>query len=337
MPLQQGLTCPQVRARRDGHVRNAFIEVRATPSSRIWMKGLTTAPGCSSICPGGIVESRPSVKQLREEIADLRRQLEDAKVTAATDGVGAIVGQGHAGISYRRSQGIMPPTATLPPHSSTSDIGPPRQEDLSSTVVALPGSGSGNHEPNHPRSPAPLQTVDVPAVGQLSITAGGRSRFFGPNAAAHILPDDEDEDARDEQRLADDGSGLGLRSQTWGAFPFCFQSWESIVGDAQASLPAFEEVQRVCDVYWTASSWRFEPITKTYLEPLLLEVYAAMSTKRRRRHASELAVVCAVLAIGYLFDETRPPHSGEAQHFNALSLACLSAADFLTNTSVATL
>jgi hypothetical protein len=172
-------------------------------------------------------------------------------------------------------------------------------------------------------------------VGQLSITAGGRSRFFGPNAAAHILPDDEDEDTRDEQRLADDG--FGLRSQTWGAFPFCFQSWESIVGDAQASLPALEEVQRICDVYWTASSWRFEPITKSYLEPLLLEVYAAMTTKRRRRHAAELAVVCAVLAIGYLFDETRPPHSAEAQHFNALSLACLSAADFLTNTSVATL
>jgi hypothetical protein len=303
----------------------------------IWMKRLTPAPGCSSICPGGIVESRPSVKQLREEIADLRRQLEDAKVTAASDDGRAIHGHGHAEISYRRAQENIPPSATPQPLSSASHIGPLQQEDLSSTTVALPRLESGTHGLNHSRSPGPLQTVDVPAVGQLSITAGGRSRFFGPNAAAHILPDDEDEDARDEQRLADDGSGLGLRSQTWGAFPFCFQSWESIVGDAQASFPAFEEVQRVCDVYWTASSWRFEPITKTYLEPLLLEVYAAMTTKRRRRHAAELAVVCAVLAIGYLFDETRPPHSAEAQHFNALSLACLSAADFLTNTSVATL
>jgi hypothetical protein len=301
----------------------------------IWMKRLTPAPGCSSICPGGIVESRPSVKQLREEIADLRRQLEDAKVTAASDDGRAIHGHGHAEISYRRAQENIPPSATPQPLSSASHIGPLQQEDLSSTTVALPRLESGTHGLNHSRSPGPLQTVDVPAVGQLSITAGGRSRFFGPNAAAHILPDDED--ARDEQRLADDGSGLGLRSQTWGAFPFCFQSWESIVGDAQASFPAFEEVQRVCDVYWTASSWRFEPITKTYLEPLLLEVYAAMTTKRRRRHAAELAVVCAVLAIGYLFDETRPPHSAEAQHFNALSLACLSAADFLTNTSVATL
>lgn len=50
-----------------------------------------------------------------------------------------------------------------------------------------------------------------------------------------------------------------------------------------------------------------------------------------------MAVVFAAIAFGCLFDGNLASHSEEAQRFHRLSMACLSAGNFMSNTSVATL
>lgn len=162
-------------------------------------------------------------------------------------------------------------------------------------------------------------------MGQLSISPGGRSRFYPPTAAAHVLPDDGDEEANKP------GIAEGI------TFPFFLQDRSAFLAEARASLPAYEEMQNLCEVYWAATCWRFAPISRSYLDVVILEVYGNSRQTLQRNDAAQLALVFAVSAVGSLFDEREKPYSEKAFRFNRLSLACLGAADFLTNTSVASL
>lgn len=238
--------------------------------------------GCASLCPDGIVATRTSVRELREEIVSLKRQLAEA-----TAGRSIAPSLGGAGGS------VSTPTLSLggPPSTTTPDD-------------TAEGSTT---------------------VGQLSISPGGRSRFYPPTAAAHVLPDDGDDEANKP------GIAEGI------TFPFFLQDRSAFLAEARASLPAYEDMQNLCEVYWSATCWRFVPISRSYLDVILLEVYGNSRQTLQRNDAAQLALVFAVSAVGSLFDEREPPYSEKAYRFNRLSLACLGAADFLTNTSVASL
>lgn len=237
--------------------------------------------GCASLCPDGIVATRTSVRELREEIVSLKRQLAEASAGKSTPR-----NLGPAG-------GSVTPTLPLggPPSTTTPDD-------------AAEGSTT---------------------VGQLSISPGGRSRFYPPTAAAHVLPDDGDDETNKP------GIAEGI------TFPFFLQDRSAFLAEARANLPAYEDMQNLCEVYWSATCWRFVPISRSYLDAILLEVYGNSRQTLQRNDAAQLALVFAVSAVGSLFDEREPPYSERAYRFNRLSLACLGAADFLTNTSVASL
>lgn len=163
-------------------------------------------------------------------------------------------------------------------------------------------------------------------VGQLSISHGGRSRFYPPTAAAHVLPDEGDEESKPSA-----AAGAGT------TFPFFLQDRSAFLAEARAALPTYEEMQTLLEVYWEATCWRFIPVSRSYLDVVLLDVYGHSRQTLHRNDAAQLALVFAVSAVGSLFDEREVPYSEKAHTFNRLSLACLGAADFLTNTSVASL
>ena len=255
--------------------------------------------GCASICPNGIMNTRPTVRQLLEENAALKRERERGSSRGATS---------------------PPDFLPLPGPSALPIAFPPA---ASSAHIAQPLMNQGAIIP-----PVP----DLHIVGQLSLGSGGRSRFFGPTAAAHILPDEEDRDDGPPSRPSEPDPSHNRPL----SFPFAGDK-STVLAEAQEALPTRDLLEKWCNVYWRASSWRFEPICREYLDMIILEVYASSDERRAARRGSQLAVLFSMLAVGCLFDEDLPPHSQQAQQFDSLALACLSADDFLTNTSVASL
>ncbi|WWC63074.1 uncharacterized protein I303_105673 [Kwoniella dejecticola CBS 10117] len=200
-------------------------------------------------------------------------------------------------------------------------------------------------------------SISIPPVGQLSIGSGGRSKFYGPTAAAHVLPDEWEDHDRDRDHVALERSAdtlvnehEGTASTTASAsataltFPLLRPSAsarKSFLDDASRQIPDAASKARWIYYYWNASSWRYEPITKEYFDRMLLGLSTTGSSNSTSRNSArvgaQLAVLFAVLAIGCLFDPDLPPHSDQAQKFDDLSMSCLTAAEFMTNTSVPSL
>lgn len=196
-------------------------------------------------------------------------------------------------------------------------------------------------------------------MGQLSIDASGRSRFFGPAAAAHVLPAQGLDDARvpfaspDAQSRGQSlsvshtiGVSAGLPQRSSGV-TFPFGTGHS--GYAQDGsplllhgLPVWREWQRMEEVYWRASTWRFVPMTKHHLSRILSSIYGvdSMATTllppvvSSETPLAELSVLYMVLAIACLFDPSLPNHDSRAEQYSELGLECLGSARFLSNISV---
>ena len=180
---------------------------------------------------------------------------------------------------------------------------------------------------------------EIHPVGQLSIDAAGGSRFYGPTAAAHVLPDSDKEDGdREATPQGETMDPSALLAQPSVAFPFVTPSLAAkrdVLQQAYACLPSPDRLQRWRDIYWEASFWRHGALSTEQLDTIIYEVQSRDGADDTP--AGKLAVVYGVLAFACLFDDSLPPHSSQAQHFNTLSLTCLSVGDFLVNTSVASL
>ncbi|KAK4684312.1 hypothetical protein P7C73_g5876, partial [Tremellales sp. Uapishka_1] len=192
-----------------------------------------------------------------------------------------------------------------------------------------------NDSSPHTSNVATVEPPTVPTVGQLSLSSAGRSRFYAPTAAQHVLPDDESSNDGDQTTMGQ------TTDQPLPAVGFPFTLGDegrkaASYTEALANLPSQEQVQRWCDIYWAATCWRFEPVSRDYLEKIVLDIYTTI-TRRPNKRASQLALLYAVLAVACLFDPELPPHSTQAHLYDSLSLTCLGADDFLVNSSTASL
>jgi hypothetical protein len=203
-------------------------------------------------------------------------------------------------------------------------------------AVSTGDPASANYNPALPDA-SPISSL--PTIGQLSIGVEGSSRFFGPTAAAHLLSDDEISGPPALPDNERNGHGIPTLSDPHPSFPVFMDSRRQL-HDLEGlfdHLPPLERMQQCLNNYWTASAWRFEPISRPYLDKILLDLTTSHPHRRGVKAPSQLAVVFGVLAIGYLFDPQLPPHPIEAYRYHDLSLSALTAAAFLTNTSPATM
>lgn len=239
-----------------------------------------------------------TVQQLVQENRELKQRLSEAERSSSPSGP---------------SIASAPVTFTVP--SALSNVHPLRLA-TSSPAVKFSATPDSN-------------------IGQLSIEAGGTSRYYGALAHVHILPDEE-EYAGQEEPLPSSADGTHVASGPPAVFPFNAHdaAWSAkVLSDARRSLPAYDMIDRWLSLYWQASSWRFECVSREYLEPIVLQVYSDTSDHPETQ-ASQLALVFGALAFGCLFDGSLPPHSQEARKFHSLSTSCLSAGNFLRNSSV---
>ncbi|WRT68193.1 uncharacterized protein IL334_005168 [Kwoniella shivajii] len=254
--------------------------------------------GCAHLCPTGVNTQRRTISTVLSENARLRDRL--ARSSPITVSESHIAASGPA----------------------------PADEMVESAPLNLSPSIQLYHT-----APPPSFSTPIPPVGQLSIGSGGGSKFYGPTAAAHVLPDEwADRDIRNNQSCSRIDSNVPL------TFPLLRPSQsarQAFLDDARNQLPADDLLQKWTDSFWVASSWRFEPITKQYFDNLFLD--PLNGTRATSRTGAQLGLRFSILAIGSLFDPDLPPHSTQAQTFDDFAMACLTAADFLTNTTVASL
>ena len=179
-------------------------------------------------------------------------------------------------------------------------------------------------------------------AGHLTIDPGEGSRFLGPTAAAHLLPDREDMEHSNpsrprpspEEQLEADPSGYSA------AFPFSSapQSKPHLYERAFGKLPSMIRVKYLIDVYFVESSWRFAPVSRILCDSVFNTLRGGQSASSISSHRfAQLGMLFGVLASACLFDVSLPPHSAEARTYDSLSTHCLSCADFLIHTTVESL
>ena len=269
--------------------------------------------GCASICPLGVITNRPTLRQLLKENGALKLEIDCLKRSVVKPAVASTAdGQPLTHFGDRSSPSS---DGLRTRHSQFSPVYSPQR------FSKLPITSDSNNQTS---------------VGQLSIESSGGSRFYGPTAAVHMLPDGENSD--DGDKLAEDMTrGYASDSVRGIAFPLISHALgetSNILEEARATMPPHDELQRWCEIYWKASGWRWEPISRDYFDTMFLDIFSSAENKSSPKQASQLAVLYAILAIGCLFDEQLPNHSALAKRFNSQSLVCLSAGRFLTNPSV---
>ncbi|WWC71752.1 uncharacterized protein I206_105711 [Kwoniella pini CBS 10737] len=291
--------------------------------SKTWPCTECQRRGCPDICPNGTVSKRRTMRNIIEENNELKDRL-----TQSVNTNNPSTSNHTVNITAADAFSTFPSPPIIQERTPTFDLG-----IISDTYDSNLGTTT--------RTTLLNPNLSVPPVGQLSIGSGGRSKFFGPTAAAHVLPDDwEDQDSADQSStLPDNESALGPGP----TFPLIRPSpsaRRSFLNEARNQVPIGDLKETWIQLYWNASSWRFEPITREHFDRIVLDLSignASSSSRNSARVGAQLGVLFAVLAIGCLFDPDLPPHSDQAQKFDDLSMSCLTAADFMTNTSVPSL
>ncbi|KAL7007190.1 hypothetical protein EMMF5_003416 [Cystobasidiomycetes sp. EMM_F5] len=202
-----------------------------------------------------------TVQQLVQENRELKQRLSEAERSSSPSGP---------------SIASAPVTFTVP--SALSNVHPLRLA-TSSPAVKFSATPDSN-------------------IGQLSIEAGGTSRYYGALAHVHILPDEE-EYAGQEEPLPSSADGTHVASGPPAVFPFNAHdaAWSAkVLSDARRSLPAYDMIDRWLSLYWQASSWRFECVSREYLEPIVLQVYSDTSDHPETQ-ASQLALIFAIVGL----------------------------------------
>ncbi|WWC90917.1 uncharacterized protein L201_005855 [Kwoniella dendrophila CBS 6074] len=300
---------------------------------RVWPCGECVRRGCPEICPDGILTGRRTMRNVMQENTELKNRIAQTSFMP----------------SLSDSRENPPDLEILPIPLSQSQISP-----QNTFINVEPTPMTGNHNSPLPPPISLTLTLDslatLPPVGQLSIGSGGRSKFYGPTAAAHVLPDEwEDQDQNDNIGNSNRSINTDTDPDQSQLHPMAFpllrpstSAKQTFLKYANNQIPSGENLERWTRCYWKASSWRFEPITKEYFDRILLDIFhnstgIGSSSGSAIKNGAQLGVLFSILAIGCLFDPDLPPHSSQAQTFDDLAVSCLTAAEFMTNTSLSTL
>ncbi|KAJ7460579.1 fungal-specific transcription factor domain-containing protein [Mycena latifolia] len=179
----------------------------------------------------------------------------------------------------------------------------------------------------------------VDAMGSLSISDGGRSKFFGQAANSWYLL--QNEAASDDEDDAPDTEPAMPTDIPWIAYAFPFTANISKTGrDVRANLinllPRTSVAQRFCEIYYRHAAWMYTPISESdFYENIFGPIYDPNATSYESVSSHNLSVLYMVLALGTLVDLAMPAHSAEATEYYQLSRAALSIDSVLEEPSIA--
>ncbi|KAJ6591842.1 fungal-specific transcription factor domain-containing protein [Mycena vulgaris] len=194
----------------------------------------------------------------------------------------------------------------------------------------------------------------VDAMGSLSISEGGRSKFFGQAANSWYLL--QNETASGDENDAPDAEPAMPTDIPWIAYAFPFTANISKTGrDVRTNLinllPRVAVAQRFCDIYYRHAAWmcvdpnrkfrshntsRYTPISEAdFYENIFGPIYDSSGSSYESVSSHNLSVLYMILAIGTLVDLAMPAHSPEATEYYQLGRAALSIDSVLEEPSIA--
>ncbi|KAJ7695125.1 fungal-specific transcription factor domain-containing protein [Mycena rosella] len=303
------------------HKRRATTALSCAECRRLKLKCSRVFPcsncvkkGCAAICPDGSLTTGKgnrfvlaNTEELHTKITDLAnrvRQLEDG------------LAQSHSLHSLQPHPLLAPELLNIkrPLERERLDA-PPKQEKLDTT------------------------NDGVDAMGSLSISDGGRSKFFGQAANSWYL-------LQNEATSSDEGDSPGAEPAMptdipWISYAFPFTANISKTGrDVRANLinllPRTSVAQHFCEVYYRHAAWMYTPISESdFYETVFGPIYDPNATSYESVSSHNLSVLYMVLAIGTLVDLAMPAHSAEATEYYQLGRAALSIDSVLEEPTIA--
>ncbi|KDQ61622.1 hypothetical protein JAAARDRAFT_204099 [Jaapia argillacea MUCL 33604] len=312
------------RKRRRGATRLSCAECRRLKlkCDRAVPCGSCIKRGCAAICPDGSLTTGQgnrfvlaSTQELHEKIAELSsrvRQLEDA-------------------LRVSHSQ--------LSPNSH-----PLLSEELLRVKAPLQREPQIQPTGSSPTFEEEEQKPDVvDAIGSLSISDSGRTRFFGSTASSsYFLQNEEDEEPDDRLATVRNLLPDEILILT-GSFPIIpmIRTASNLEVDRLKSLywylPDHNTAAHLRQVYYRHAAWMYDPIpVQDFNEQVFYHIYPLDGTSpvHEPLMGHRLSLMFMVLAIGTLMDTTLHPYSVEAEKFHQLGRAALFQSDLFDDPSL---
>ncbi|KAI6041873.1 fungal-specific transcription factor domain-containing protein [Pisolithus marmoratus] len=277
--------------------------------------------GCAALCPNGSLSTGQGTRFVLAATENLHHRMEK---------MNARIRQLESALTELQGQHSTEPHPLLRPDllgafQHDNDAGLPSVDD--STIV------------NHP--PGLLE-----ALGTLSISDGGTSRFFGPTGGSHCLLM---VDSMPSQGIADadslSDSARDSRSP---------EEVENFVPDLPCKpapstpnieqlvscLPTGEEARHLTDVYLEQANWLFQSVSKDQMLLELLPAYyvnGASDVTQAENNPHRLGLLLLVFAIGALLDPKQKPCNAQAERYYQCARAAICLQSVLEKPSLETI
>ncbi|TFK51693.1 hypothetical protein OE88DRAFT_1658274 [Heliocybe sulcata] len=275
--------------------------------------------GCGAICPDGSLTTGQgnrfvlaSTQELHEKISELAfrvRELEDA-----------------LRVSHLKT--------TSEQHPLLSDdllkIKAPLQREPSgqrSNSGGILSSLNGVKEEDEPKPDV------VDAIGSLSISDSGRTKYFGHTANSWYFLQNESPEEDADDRLSQLSNVLPAEILTLtGSFPIIrmVNTDNSLPFDRLQSLflymPNYDIAARLRDIYYHHAAWMYDPVPMNYFnEHVFFKIYMPdnRSPVEEDLLSPRLSLMFMVLAIGTLMDTKQQAYNLEAEKYHHLARAAL--------------
>ncbi|OCH93710.1 hypothetical protein OBBRIDRAFT_790061 [Obba rivulosa] len=280
--------------------------------SRVFPCASCVKKGCAAICPDGSLTTGKgnrfvlaNTEELHDKITQLAsrvRQLEDALQNA------------HGQLS--------------------NDPHPLLSEDL--LQIKRPLERESPEEALKEPDPETAEAID--AVGSLSITESGHTKFFGPTANSwYLLQNEEGADDDVESPQVTLPTDIPWLSHT---FPFASSVDETaavVRGQIVQLLPDVEKARQLAEIYYKHAAWMYTPLPEAeFYGSVLPRFYGPteIPPDQDSMASHRLAVMYLVLALGTLLDLDKPSFSPEATRYYQLGRAALSLDSVLESQSI---
>jgi hypothetical protein len=202
------------------------------------------------------------------------------------------------------------------------------------------------------------------ALGTLSVSDQGLSRFFGSTGGSDLLLvcrllgeflpdfwtlfqlDNEDSTGSPSQRTESDsskGSNLPLELQRFSyAFPFTpMGPVKDIISLIRNYLPPWEQASAMAVSYLDSATWVFRSVTRHQLvNEMLPSIYRKLPYPSEEYNGPhDLALLFSIFALGSALDVSLPTRTAESEgeHYNQLALAALCLQPVLEKPSLVTI
>ncbi|OBZ66409.1 putative zinc transporter cis4 [Grifola frondosa] len=279
--------------------------------SRVFPCTSCVKKGCAAICPDGSLTTGKgnrfvlaNTEVLHEKISVLAnrvRQLEDA------------LHEAHSALSHER-------------HPLLSD-------DL--LQLKRPLEREAPEETLRDQDVETAEAID--AVGSLSITESGHTKFYGTTANAwYLLQNEAGSDDEVESPQIPLPTDIHWLSHT---FPFSSSVHETGIGirsSIMALLPEASKARRLAGIYYQHAAWMYTPVPDVeFYGSIFPGIYEQrMDSDPAPMDSHRLAVLCLVLGLGALLDLEKPSLSSEATRYYQLGRAALSLDSILEAQSI---